>query len=92
LSIHFQPVSWAGFRKVTKRPGTLFFTRDGNVTVLHSGTSKQYSDNWAAAFGKAKKTTAAAAKKAESSGTSTKKAAKKATKPAASPKMKAAVK
>ena len=36
------------------------------MTVLHSGTTKQYSENWAAAFGKAgaKKTARPKAKKA----------------------------
>lgn len=45
------------------------------MTILHSGTSKQYSANWSQAFGKGKETRAA--KASEKAGAKKKPAAKK---------------
>lgn len=47
------------------------------MTILHSGTSKQYSSNWEKAFGPAKGSEKAAAKKSSAKKAATKKPAAK---------------
>ncbi|MEO8495541.1 MAG: hypothetical protein ABI614_10765 [Planctomycetota bacterium] len=59
--------------------GRICFLRGSNVTVLHSGTTKKYSDQWGAAFGAgaSKKTATASKKTAVAPKKSAKKKAKK---------------